>query len=446
MTRLAILLLCWLLPLVCHAGAPAVLTKSPPSFSFPTSNTAKVDYVSSNAQAANNRTFSLPGAANDGVYVSDAVSQVVGGVVLDLVINRVVPAVAFPEIAVGTAVALGVAYAAGKVPSIDKYFTDNAISYSPTTGFTQFSGAQTPVSVKYRCGNYDYYSSYSAACNAYLDSMAAYWTNYGKQYGNTYVKDSRTVTSDSAVEIFHWVDSSGKASSSSTTSATPVATSGSYCAYVPGGSISSTAPIGGVCPSGSPQVIPAGDVPPLLKTLPANAPGVVQEGLSNGVPGKAGPIQINGPAKAPAGTVTQSSPAGSTITNVTNNYTYNGDTITYNKTAETTNPDGSKQSVTDTNPQDLRSDCEKHPNTIGCAQFGDIPTDKPEWKTKTVDYAPDSLGLPSGCPAPKTISLRNWDLHWSYQPLCDVAPVIRAGILALAAVGALLFIVGTVKT
>lgn len=132
----------------------------------------------------------------------------------------------------------------------------------------------------------------------------------------------------------------------------------------------------------------------------------------------------------------------STIT-TTNNITYQGDT--YNITNVTTkkNPDGSEETTTE-QQKDL-SQCAKSPNSLACVDLGTPSTESPTWQTKNVVYQADALGLPAGCPAPWTGQVHGWNLSMSWQPACDQAPAIRAGVLALAGLTALMLIITTLR-
>ena len=121
-----------------------------------------------------------------------------------------------------------------------------------------------------------------------------------------------------------------------------------------------------------------------------------------------------------------------TNTQVTVTNTTTGDVISQSGTVAEPTPD----------------DCKSNPESVGCAKLGTPGTDAPVWKEKTVVFEPEDLGGLSGCPAPEdwVLPMSGFHLAWSYQPACDVAPIIRAGILLLTALGCSLWIMGTVKT
>lgn len=167
------------------------------------------------------------------------------------------------------------------------------------------------------------------------------------------------------------------------------------------------------------------DLAPLAQLLPAT-----------------GPASLTQPATQ---TVTQHPNGTTSISTVTttNNITYNGDTYNITNTTVKNNPDGTTETTTET--QKDQSQCAKSPKSLACIELGDPPADKPEWQTKTVVYQVDSLGLPAACPAPWTGQVHGWSLSMSWQPACDQAPAIRAGVLALAGLTALMLIITTIR-
>jgi len=193
------------------------------------------------------------------------------------------------------------------------------------------------------------------------------------------------------------------------------------------------------------------------QVAPEKLKDVAQATLEAGQPIEvAAPRSLSGPASkvgAPT-TTTTTNPDGSTKTTTTtptNYYHYDGDTVTYNTQVVTTvNNNGdttTTTTTTDGTAPDPEDRCTKHPETMGCAKFGDLPTDSPNWETKTVTFTAEDLGIAGACPAPQTIHLAylNKDLVWSYQAACDVAPTVRLTMLVLTITGCLLWILSTVK-
>jgi hypothetical protein len=155
-------------------------------------------------------------------------------------------------------------------------------------------------------------------------------------------------------------------------------------------------------------------------------------------------------------TSTTTNPDGSTSTTTTTpttNYNYQGSTINYNISTTTTTVNNSTGATTTTTtnqtPQPNAEDpCAKHPGSVGCMDVGKPPTDGPQWQTRNIDFAAEDLGMGGACPPPGSITLpvHAWVLTWSYQPACDVAPVIRFGLLALTAIGCLVWVLTVVRT
>jgi hypothetical protein len=123
--------------------------------------------------------------------------------------------------------------------------------------------------------------------------------------------------------------------------------------------------------------------------------------------------------------------------------TYGGDTVSYttNNTSNTTNNSNSQTSTTTTNEQ--KDPCVANPDRAGCVPLGTPPTDKPTWTEKPMIFTPEDIGFAGSCPAPFTYTTTGAiqaPLVASWQPLCDVAPLVRLALLALASFSALFFI------
>lgn len=143
---------------------------------------------------------------------------------------------------------------------------------------------------------------------------------------------------------------------------------------------------------------------------------------------------VTGPSSAPGETTTRTSTAANGTTQVSTtttnyNYTYNDNRVTVTETKTTQNPDGSTETETTDQPKD---ECARNPEALKCKELGQ-ENGSPTWETKTVLFQAESLGLSGACPAPWVANLRGWNLTMSYQPVCDVAPTVRLGILAITA-------------
>jgi hypothetical protein len=134
------------------------------------------------------------------------------------------------------------------------------------------------------------------------------------------------------------------------------------------------------------------------------------------------------------------------------------DTISATETTvtTTTKPDGSVVTSTSTgapaiSPVCLTSaccptDCDKHPDYIGCAKFGTVPIAETLTTTPvTVSLNPTSLGSGT-CPASKTMTVHgNKTITMSYQPECDFATKIKPLILVFAWLSAGFIVLGSVR-
>lgn len=90
--------------------------------------------------------------------------------------------------------------------------------------------------------------------------------------------------------------------------------------------------------------------------------------------------------------------------------------------------------------------CDAHPERVGC-QTLEAPDDPgiPS-ETRTITYTADNLGFGSGCPAPRNFMFHGWALPLDYTPLCNVAPTIRLGLIAITALGCILIIIGVTRS
>lgn len=149
-----------------------------------------------------------------------------------------------------------------------------------------------------------------------------------------------------------------------------------------------------------------------------------------------GPASVPGETK----TTTSTTPNGTsavTTYNTTYNYTYNNSTVTITQSETKTNPDGSTETTTDDSPE--VDPCIANPESLACAKLG-TAEGNPSWETKNVLYQVENLGISGACPAPWVATLRGWNLVMSYQPVCDVAPTVRLGLLAITALSCLFIV------
>lgn len=196
-------------------------------------------------------------------------------------------------------------------------------------------------------------------------------------------------------------------------------------------------PTGGLCPGGQPVPISQPQAQQKLADAPITADTLrraFNEVLDAGGGVASTGSTVTGPASAPGETTTRTTtaPNGTTqvSTTTTNyNYTYNDNRVTVTETKTTQNPDGSTETETTDQPKD---ECARNPEALKCKELGQ-ETGSPTWETKTVLFQAESLGLSGACPAPWVANLRGWNLTMSYQPVCDVAPTVRLGILAITA-------------
>ena len=171
-----------------------------------------------------------------------------------------------------------------------------------------------------------------------------------------------------------------------------------------------------------------------------------QDAIDGGEEIEASDRTMSGPASvtgSPTTTTTVPAGGGATTTTTrtpTTNYTFTGDTITYNTTTVTvTNVGGAVTTTTEVEGAPEESDaCKENPDLVGCMKHGDPGATDPTWSTVNVPWEAEDLGFGSGeCPADNEWSVFGLALNWGYQPVCDVAPMIRIALLLMASIAAI---------
>lgn len=113
--------------------------------------------------------------------------------------------------------------------------------------------------------------------------------------------------------------------------------------------------------------------------------------------------KITGPATSPGTVKTTTSPTTTTTTTTNHGHTYNDNRVTNNITTSvnvTNNQTGTGETTTTTEePVEEQTECEKNPDSIGCAEL-DTPDDEIPKTEKQVSFTPENLGFGGGsCPA-----------------------------------------------
>lgn len=194
------------------------------------------------------------------------------------------------------------------------------------------------------------------------------------------------------------------------------------------------------------------DIAPYLMRTPFN-PAMVNDVIQGGgtvnlpQPNITGPSSVQGLPTTSTSTGTQTingqqvPTRTETTTQTTYNFTTNNNQITNttNTTTTTTNTYnqstgvliGTSTAVTEAKPEekDDRSECEKNPKQLNCAQL-DTPDGEIPKKQIDVSWSPVDLGLGGGsCPAPVQLGP---DKQFSYQATCDNLGLIKPMVLAIA--------------
>jgi hypothetical protein len=123
-------------------------------------------------------------------------------------------------------------------------------------------------------------------------------------------------------------------------------------------------------------------------------------------------------------------------------------------TVSTTTTTGTDGSVTTTTTggtgkgdgKDSKTDCDKYPDSVGCASLGDVVGNEGgELTTETPDIGIDSNSSwgSGSCPSPKQLNLLiSGGKSWSYQPVCDFMGYMRPVLISfgwLIAAGIVLY-------
>jgi hypothetical protein len=94
--------------------------------------------------------------------------------------------------------------------------------------------------------------------------------------------------------------------------------------------------------------------------------------------------------------------------------------------------DEGENPITEETPDDP---CAINPNTLMCEELGEPPEDEVPRSDLSVEYSAEDLGLPSGCPPDVPMGLNG--ATFTFGPICEKAPLIRAVVVALSAFTAL---------
>ncbi|MGJ7531411.1 virulence factor TspB C-terminal domain-related protein [Variovorax sp. GB1P17] len=193
------------------------------------------------------------------------------------------------------------------------------------------------------------------------------------------------------------------------------------------------------------------DIAPYMKNVQPDG-RVWGEALEKGaemplsIPTVTGPSQIQGPEKSttnPDGSRTVErniynfQTSGNTITNttnVTNTTTYNSDNSVRSVSSTTKTPTAEEA--------DKDSECEKRPNSAGCADL-DTPTGEIPRETKTITYAEESVFGGGSCPSDKQWSSGTTGHSYKlvdWGTLCGFAAPARALVILLAIFAAFLIV------
>jgi len=220
----------------------------------------------------------------------------------------------------------------------------------------------------------------------------------------------------------------------------------------------------GLCPTGNYVATPDEQVKEKIVANPP-APGSndekrlvvgVQQAVEQGGQTAPGTISVSGPGTQTGSPVqtTTTDQTGTKTQTQTPSYTYHyaGDTITYdttitNNTCVAAGSCTSTSTTTSAGPQppDPKDPCVQNPNSLGCIQLGDPPTDQVQKTTKNLSWASEDPGLPASCPPDYSVSTSHGSIVISYAGACDLAQRINPLVVALGAFVALTMVVAALR-
>jgi len=97
-------------------------------------------------------------------------------------------------------------------------------------------------------------------------------------------------------------------------------------------------------------------------------------------------------------------------------------------------------------PEPQLTQCDKYPDTVGCARLGSIPDETLPTENRSIALIqPVDIGNAGQCPAPMTATVAGMTIEWSFDPLCQYANALRPLVLALAWLSAGLIFIGGVR-
>jgi hypothetical protein len=100
--------------------------------------------------------------------------------------------------------------------------------------------------------------------------------------------------------------------------------------------------------------------------------------------------------------------------------------------------DGSQDPATEEETPGL---CDQYPDIVACQQLGDPPSDDVPSRVEAVQYAPESIGGASGCPAPIPMG----DHQLSFTEFCDNLTTIRPLVILIGFFIAAMVIVNALR-
>lgn len=383
-----------------------------------------------------------------------------------------VPRVAFPRVTSGNVSTYGpVTVDAANAAKFSYGAASNGAvyassqTYHPTPG-----GASVPITVKQTLPK----ASVAAAVGRFARSVAASWTgpigtafavwNLAQELGFTVTPQSDGAGVDFGLNGYLWNGNSGGSVGqpchgmvgpleagrcaltvqhsqplsqwdSCTVNVTSATTATTTCRFIPSGSMLTAGSTRGSAVT-NPSSVDAFETAVAAKSdyVPASTalPGAVRDALRAGEAIAPSGVEVTGPSSSPGpqSSKVDAVSGNTTVTNVTNNYSYAGDHVTVTQTTNivTTAPGGGVVASTSETAQPE----EKEQNL-------DVPGDTVPKRDVSVSFASVDVGFGAGaCPADIPVNLSSGSYVIEFDAVCAHATgIIRPLVVAIAAIMAL---------
>lgn len=373
-------------------------------------------YAATTASAANAASFTFGPAAN-GVYASSAQSLAYGagrGLPVS-VVSRLAPATVARAVASSLIPGVGAVVVGAAVLAL---LSELKYAYGTNPDGT------VSLTKSVETGGFNY-SAPGGGTWPTMGQLMSEWTKNNPTY------NGQTVSGVSATEGAFYVYSNGSIVGvvSVDKSPAPITTT----------SVPKTVP---EFESDLTQAVGAGAAADPIEDKAAKAVAEVVKDRGVAVPVPA-PQSVTGPTSVSGSPTTTTNPDGSKVTvtpSTSFDYAPDGVTVTDKTTTVTTSPTGEPTGTTTTEtpsqpatpPEPTPDPCEANPDRIGCSKYGTPDTPSIEKTNSVVSVTAVAFASSAGCPAALSFSVIGRPYSFSYDPLCDQLGALKNLFVAIA--------------